>query len=165
MNKNLLILGAGQYGSVAKEIAESMRCFEKISFLDDENKIAIDGLANYEMYSKQYTYATVAIGNASLRLAYIEKLKKANFKVVTLISPRAYIAPSARIAEGTIVEPMAVINANATVCIGVIVCAGAIINHNATVGDGCLLQCGSVVKAGFCVPAESRIDYNDVFGQ
>ncbi len=41
-SKNLLILGAGQYGQIAKEIAESMGCFEKISFLDDcygeENK-------------------------------------------------------------------------------------------------------------------------------
>lgn len=35
MNKNLLILGAGQYGQVAKEIAEDMEYLEKISFLDD----------------------------------------------------------------------------------------------------------------------------------
>ena len=35
MNKNLLILGAGQYGQVAKEIAEDIGYFEKISFLDD----------------------------------------------------------------------------------------------------------------------------------
>ena len=33
--KNLLIIGAGQYGMVAKEIAESMKCFEKIDFVDD----------------------------------------------------------------------------------------------------------------------------------
>ena len=33
--KNLLIIGAGQYGVVAKEIAESMKCFEKIDFVDD----------------------------------------------------------------------------------------------------------------------------------
>ena len=29
-NNNLLIIGAGQYGHVAKEIAESMGTFEKI---------------------------------------------------------------------------------------------------------------------------------------
>ena len=33
--KNLLILGAGQYGVLAKEIAESMGCFATIAFLDD----------------------------------------------------------------------------------------------------------------------------------
>ena len=38
MNKNLLILGAGIYGLVAKEIAESMGCFGKIAFVDDNAK-------------------------------------------------------------------------------------------------------------------------------
>lgn len=39
MNKDLLILGAGQYGMVAKEIAEAMNCFQKIDFLDDVNQL------------------------------------------------------------------------------------------------------------------------------
>ena len=33
MTRTLLILGAGQYGSVAYEIANAMNCFEKIAFL------------------------------------------------------------------------------------------------------------------------------------
>ena len=43
MNRNLLIIGAGFYGLVAKEIAESMDCFENISFVDDGAKEAPDG--------------------------------------------------------------------------------------------------------------------------
>lgn len=35
MNKNLLIIGAGQYGQVAKEIAEQSEMFETVSLLDD----------------------------------------------------------------------------------------------------------------------------------
>ena len=35
MNKNLLILGAGIFGTVMKELAEEMGVFEKIDFLDD----------------------------------------------------------------------------------------------------------------------------------
>lgn len=34
-NKNLLILGAGQYGQVAKETAELMGKFETITLLDE----------------------------------------------------------------------------------------------------------------------------------
>ena len=34
-NKNLLILGAGQYGQVAKEVAETMGIFDDVAFLDD----------------------------------------------------------------------------------------------------------------------------------
>ena len=40
-NKNLLILGAGQYGQVAKEIAEETGYFDKIAFLDDNSEQAI----------------------------------------------------------------------------------------------------------------------------
>lgn len=35
MNKNLLILGAGQYGQVAEEIAEQSEMFETVVLLDD----------------------------------------------------------------------------------------------------------------------------------
>ena len=36
MNKNLLILGAGQYGTVVKEIAKSMGFFSKIDVLEEK---------------------------------------------------------------------------------------------------------------------------------
>ena len=41
MNKNLLIIGAGDYGQIAYEIAEAMERFEKIDFLDDNSELAI----------------------------------------------------------------------------------------------------------------------------
>lgn len=43
MNQNLLIIGAGIYGLVAKEIAESMGCFRRIDFVDDGAKKSPDG--------------------------------------------------------------------------------------------------------------------------
>jgi len=45
MNRNLLIIGAGIYGMVAKEIAESTNRFERIDFVDDSAKITPDGTA------------------------------------------------------------------------------------------------------------------------
>ena len=48
---NLLILGAGQFGLMVKEIAESMGCFDKIDFLDDNNEIAVGKLCDYEEFA------------------------------------------------------------------------------------------------------------------
>lgn len=48
-------------------------------------------------------------------LEYIQVLEEALFNVAILVSPRAYVAPSAQLMKGTIVEPMAVVNANAVV--------------------------------------------------
>lgn len=163
MNNNLLILGAGQYGMVAKEIAEAMGCFEKIDFLDDRNEIAVGKLDSYGKYSGEYDCAAVAVGDAEVRFKYLEKLEAAGYDIATLVSPRAYVAQSATLMKGTIVEPMAVVNAFSNVSAGTIICAGAVVNHNAFVGTCCLLQCGSVVAAGAHVTDKTVLNYNEVF--
>lgn len=170
MNKNLLILGAGQYGQVAKEIAESMGCFERISFLDDrfegdinERSGIVGKLGEYKKFLMDYTHAFVAIGSSKMRLHYIGKLSKAGFRIATLVSLKAYVSPSAKLKNGVIVEPMAVVNANSTVEIGVFVCAGAIINHNCFIGEGCTMQCGSIVPANSKVPENIMLEYNVVY--
>ncbi len=162
-NNNLLILGGGQYGQVAKEVAESMGCFERIAFLDDDNELAIGKMDAYEKFITEYSYAFVAIGNVDLRLSYIEKLEAACYRIAILVSPKAYVSPSAQLMKGTIVEPMAVVNANSSICIGVYVCAGAIVNHNSFVGDGCQLDCGSVVGSDVILLAKTKLQYNEVF--
>ena len=163
MNKNLLILGAGQFGLMVKEIAESMNCFEKIDFLDDNNEIAIGKLNDYEKFVCEYRYAVVAIGNPQIRLSYIQKLEESCFIVAILVSPRAYIAPSAQLMKGTIVEPMAVLQANSTVAIGSIISSGAVVRHNAFVGDVCHVDCNAVVMSGSIVPAQTKIEVCTVY--
>lgn len=158
MDKNLLILGAGQFGLMVKEIAESMHCFEKIDFLDDNNELAIGKLDDYERFVCEYHYAVVAIGNPDIRLSYIQRLEEACFVIAIIVSPLAHIAPSAQLMKGTIVEPMAVVQANSTVAIGTIVSSGAIVRHNAFVGDGCHLDCNSVVMSGCVVFAKTKVE-------
>ena len=43
MNKNLLIVGNGQFAAMAYEVAEHMGCFEKIDFLYDGMQEAVGG--------------------------------------------------------------------------------------------------------------------------
>ena len=93
--KNLLILGAGQYGQVAREIAEAMGLFEHIAFLDDNSSAAIGKLSDFDNYIDDFDSAVVAIGHAETRLKLIEQLIGAGYDVPVLIHPRAYIAPSA----------------------------------------------------------------------
>ena len=163
MNENLLILGAGQFGLMVKEIAESMNCFDKIAFLDDNNEIAIGTLADYEKFSCDYRYAVVAIGNPDVRLSWIEKLEAACFLIAIVVSPRAFIAPSAQLMKGTIVEPMAVVQSNSTVAIGSIISSDAVVRHNAFVGDGCHIDCNAVVMSGSVVLAKTKVEACEVY--
>lgn len=155
---NLLILGAGQFGLMVKEIAESMSCFDKIDFLDDNNEIAIGKLCDYEEFAFEYRYAIVAIGNPEVRLAYIEKLREAGFIVAVVASPEAYIAPSAKVMKGSIIEPMAVVQSNSEVSVGTIVSSCAVVRHNAFVGDVCHIDCNAVVMSGSVVPAKTKVE-------
>jgi UDP-3-O-[3-hydroxymyristoyl] glucosamine N-acyltransferase len=165
MNRNLLILSAGQYGLVAKETAEAMGCFEKIAFLDDENETAIGWLDEYEDFVTDYNYAFVAIGNSELRLSLIQKLEEACYRMAILVHPKAYISPSSQLQKGCIVEPNAVIQANSVLSIGVIVSAGAVINHNCFIGDVCHIDAGAVVKSNSILKIGTKVESGTVFSK
>lgn len=160
MNKNLLILGAGQYGQVAKEIAESMRIFDKISFLDDSCEQALGKLSEYEKFLAEYSNAFVAIGNAKLRRELLQKLEAAGFMLAILVHPNAHISPSAQIGKGSIVEAGAVVQTNSVIAIGCIISANAVINHNSFVGDCCHIDCNATVPSGSVVYAEIKVNSN-----
>ena len=98
MNKNLLIVGAGTYGVVAKEIAESMGCFETIEFVDDEMKETPNGIKvigttlDIENLAVDFSNIFVSIENPEKRLMMISKISEETpCRLVTLVSPLAYI--------------------------------------------------------------------------
>lgn len=160
--KNLLILGAGQYGMVAREIVESMELFNTIEFLDDNNPSAVGKLDDYKKLSGEYSCAVVAIGDPEIRLKLIGELGAAGYDVITLIHDKAYISPSAKIGQGSIIEPMAVIHTDVNVGTGCIISAGTIINHNSVIGDGCHIDCGTVIGARTTVPAKTKTPYGAI---
>lgn len=162
MNR-LLILGAGQYGTVAKEVALAMGCYKDISFLDDINPDAVGKLEDFPQFSKKYPYAFVAIGNLALRGEWIRRLRAAGFFLPVLVHPRAVVMPSAEVGAASIIEAMAVVNSNAVVGEGCILSCGSVVNHNATLGDHCHLDCNAVVPANEIVPSQTKIMYGTVY--
>ena len=160
--KNLLIIGAGQYGMVAKEIAESMKCFARISFVDDASASAVGKLCDIEKLIHEYDSAVVAIGKSELRIDLIKELCGIGYNVPSLIHEKAYVSPSAIIGMGCFVEPMAVVHTEVVIETGCIISAGVILNHNSIVHMGCHINCGSVVKARAEIKAGIRTGYNEV---
>ena len=157
--KKLLIIGAGQYGAVAKEIAESLHQFEEISFLDDNHPKAIGHFNDYPKFIHEFDCAFVAIGNNELRLRLIDKLTECGYEVPALIHEKAYVSPSAKIGKGTIIEPMVVLHTEAEIGIGCIISAGTICNHNCRIGNGCHLNCGTIVASSVVVQSQTKTQY------
>ena len=161
--KNLLIIGAGQYGALVREVAEATGLFERISFLDDKNPIAIGKLSDYAKYREEYDCAIVAIGAAQVRIEWIEKLETAGFELPVLIHPSAWVSPSAVLRSASLVEPMAVVHTGTAIEKGGLLCAGSVVNHNSHVGCCCQIDCNAVVAARAIVPAFSKIPCGTVF--
>ena len=158
MDNNLIIFGSGQYGCIAKEIALSMNCFDKINFLDDNDKNAIGKIKDYKKFNDCYKKVAIAIGNPSIREKLIGLIRKSDFQLTTLISPFAFVSPSAKIHEGCIIEPMAVVQANTELSEGVIVSSGAVINHNSFIGSVCHIDCNAVVKSNSIIESGTKIN-------
>jgi acetyltransferase-like isoleucine patch superfamily enzyme len=163
MKKKLLILGAGQYGCVARETAEAMNCFEKVSFLDDNSPFAIGKLEDYECFVQEYGCAFVAIGNPQLRMLWLDKLKRAGFELPVLIHPRACVSPSAVLRAAVIVEPMAIVNSMVVVEAGSLLCAGCVVNHNAHIMPVCQIDCNAVVASNAVVPEGTKVHSGSVY--
>lgn len=175
MNRHLLILGAGTFGTVVKETAQETGAFDKIDFLDDafdtgacqdrSCEPSIGKLEDYQMFFPAYSYAIVSIGNPETRAHWTKKLCDAGFVVPTIISKHAYVSHSAHVDRGAVVGPMAVINPHAHVGEGTFVLAGAVVDHNATIAGYCNIQCGSVVRPCTRLETFTMTQPNEVAGE
>lgn len=170
--RSLLIVGAGAYASVVRDIAESLSVFEKIAYVDDTKKHTADNIRviskvyDINELSNDFTDVIVAIGNPDIRNRIINYLKdNTTFSVCSLISPLAYVSPTAKISYGCIVEPFAVISSNSTIGIGCIISSGAVVGHDSVCSDFVHLDYNSVVKSYAKVGEKVKVHCGETFKQ
>jgi len=159
--RKLLILGAGQFGNLIRELCEMTGEWETIDFLDDKSDKAIDKLDNYRKYIDKYDYAYVAFGNNAMRRVWMEKIEEC-YKIPVLIHPTAFVSPSAELGDGTVVLPKAVVHTNSVTGKGCIVNVGAILDHDSVMENYTHLCVGVVVKARCVIKENSRLESGTV---
>ena len=162
--KKLLILGAGGYGKTIADVAQQLGCYESIAFLDDGRTGGdILGIcSDFLRFSDEITEMYPAFGNNEIRMKWLKTLRDAGIPVPSLVHPRAYVSPRAKIGAGSMILPMAVVNTGVTVGDGCIINIGALIDHDSIIGDGTHLAPGAVVKAENRIPGGIKIDSGEV---
>lgn len=145
---NLLILGAGSHGQEIKELAEALRLFKKIAFLDDDTtkENVLGPVKDLEKYLNEYPIAFPAIGNKDLRIKWTEELSKAGYIIPTFIHPNAVVSESAEIGIGTVICAGATIGPGAKAGRGSIIDSGATVGRGAKLPDWTYLKTGQVAK-------------------
>lgn len=142
---NLLILGAGVLGTEVKELAETLRVFNRIDFLEDfgNNAEAIGKCLEAKSFLDEYPIAIPAVGDNELRKKWFFQLKEAGFVIPTLIHPGATISHGAKFGAGSII------------------CAGVTIGANVETGYSCVISSGATVKRNVNLPNWSLVDYGE----
>lgn len=152
-----MIVGAGGYGQVVKEIADSE--YHNIDFLDDNHPEAVGRIDALERIQNRYDGVIVAIGNPTIRNRVFQLIEKP----VTVIHPRAVVSESAKIGPGCVIEANCVINPNAVIKEASFICAGAVVNHDAVVNGFCQIDCNAVVESNATVPEGTKVESCTVF--
>ncbi|MGY0399602.1 MAG: acetyltransferase [Ostreibacterium sp.] len=173
---DLILIGGGGHCCSVIDVIEQEQRFRIAGIVDKEIK-AGEKIMGYEVIgddsclsdlASQYQYAMITIGHlgfANVRVKLFELLTKSGFTLPTIISPRAYVARTAILGEGTIIMHDALINANATIGRNCIVNTKALIEHDATIGDHCHVSTAAVVNGEVIVEAGAFIGSNAVTKQ
>jgi len=160
---NLLILGAGSHGHSVKEIAESLRVFQKISFLDDKEtgEDIIGKCSDALKFKDEYPCAFVAIGNNEVRRKYATFLKDCHFLIPNIISPAANISKDAKIGEGVAIMPQSTVS-GADIGDFCILASNSLINYGCKLGAYSHVDCGGILLKGNVVKEGTNIESGKV---
>ena len=137
---NLLIIGAGGHGQCCMSIAERMKIFDKISFLDDDERyelsdIVVGKIEDLNKLVNEYDSVFVAIGNNEVRKKLYDKARILGYKLPILIDPNASVSKYCYIGEGSVIFPCAVLETNCHVSKGCIISSNTTINREAYISD------------------------------
>jgi len=129
--QEIYIYGGSGHGLVVADIARACG-YKDIIFIDDN----IEKYMNFEEISiDTKTPIIVAIGDNDIREEILNKIKKLDMNVISLIHPSAIISQSANIKKGTVVMPHVVVNAYASIGEGCILNTSCVVEHENHIGD------------------------------
>ncbi len=166
----LLILGAGGHAKVVAETALVSGFASSLAFLDDRFTAmdplppVIDwpvigplALSLQSCTASQFDAAVVAIGHASTRIDWIQRLQRAGYHLPTLLHPTAWVSPSAQLGPASVVFAQVAVQAQVCIGTGVILNTGCSVDHDAQLADGVHLCPGSRLAGEVRVGARSWI--------
>jgi len=156
---NLILIGAGGHTNSCIDVIEQEGKFQIAGLvgLPEEKDIEHFG---YEVIAsdnelselaKKYSHALITLGQiktAEKRIRLYEQLKKAGFKIPTVVSNTAYVSQHAVVGEGTIVMHEAIINAGAKVGNNCIINTRSLIEHDVKIGDHTHISTGVIINGG-----------------
>ncbi len=143
--RKCVIIGAGQYSGVIREILEKIEKLEIEGYLDDNPALdgkKIDGLPVLgrtnmlaEIARRGVNNFIVSVGEPHLRAQLFQRAVDAGLKPISAIHPRACISKNALIEDGCVVEAHSLVSIRSTISRGTFITQNCSISHDCRLGE------------------------------
>lgn len=155
--EEIVLIGGGGHCKSVIDVIETEDKFCIAGVIDTKEKLG-HIISGYEFIGtdddlinlvKEYQYFLITVGqikNSRIRFYLYEKLKKLKVTLPVIVSPKAYIARTSTIDEGTVVMHNSFVNAAVKVGVNSIINTSAIIEHDSLVGDHSHISTGAVIN-------------------
>lgn len=168
MRPRLIIIGAGGHGRVCAEIAVQSGDFAEVVFSDTHTpeaaaeagfRVACDdqALAGLDPAAFCGFVGLGQLDTGAARIAMFDRLRSLGFCLPVLCSRSAYLAPSARVGEGSLVSHMAVVNTGARIGVNCIINSMALVEHDARIADHVHIATGAVANGGVVIGQRTMV--------
>ncbi len=157
---DILIYGGGGHAKSVIDLIRASGQFRIVGIVDDGMDVSstvmdvpvLGGADQLDaLFARGVHLAANAVGGIGApekRVAVFERLDQAGFRFPALVHPRAYVEPTARVADGSQVFAFAYVGSDSTVGFGCILNYGSITSHDCHLDDYVNLSPGATLAGG-----------------
>lgn len=172
----ILLVGAGGHARACIDVIETENQFE-IAGLIEKNESMTDMNLGYPIIGtdsdlselrQQYSHAMITVGqikSSKTRIKLYQLLKKLDYILPAIISPKAYVSKHAQIGEGTIIMHGVIMNANAKIGSNCIINNKSLIEHDVVIGNHCHIATGAIINGEVSVGDKTFVGSGSVTKQ
>jgi sugar O-acyltransferase (sialic acid O-acetyltransferase NeuD family) len=163
--KNLIVYGAGEFGSLVANVISYLDEYKICAYGDDEKSIKDSLIDDVPILNKNkllkfaqknsIKFAISSIGNNFARAEKYNLLKKAGFEMISIVHPQALIDTNVNYGENVIIEMGTAIHTHSTIGNNVFLGGDALIGHHNKIGNHVLV--GGNVSFGGSVVVEDYV--------
>jgi len=164
----ILLIGAGGHARSCIDVLEKENQFEIAGLIEKGESISNESLGypvigtddDLQVLRQQYKYALITVGQIKtpkVRIKLFQLLKKLDFTLPVILSPKSYVSKHAQIGEGTIIMHGSIVNANAIIGKNCIINNHSLIEHDSVIGDHCHIATGAIINGEVSVGKETFV--------
>ena len=165
MKEKLIVFGSGEFGVLIANIINFLDEYEIVAFGDDNSTKIGTKLVEKDIYSmidliefskeNKIKSAICAIGNNKIRKEKYHYLKNKNFRMISVVHPKALIDSNVSFGKNVIIEMGTAIHTQSKIGNNVFLGGDALIGHHNIIGNHVLIggnvSLGGSVKIDDCV--------------